>query len=241
MQFNSKPFHEVNREERYYGFFVFSFMLHNPAASAEICKLIADVPKGLLFKEPEVYLEVTFLRDYWRDLGNPKTYNAQTHDSRRKIIENCLLHQGLDPADIDKYNFFWTSENHEKLRYPSEWAIDLKKNPELLKHKELRWAFSAKPDVALVDDKNLMFIEIKLESGEGKTDDGYNQFKTQELIGELAINLIPQFAGKNFKRINLDKSGEGNLHWKDVMDICNNFSNSKFQKQVIKSFMNRYC
>lgn len=240
MQFNTKSFYEVNREERYYGFFVFSYMLQNPAASAEICKLIASVPDSLAFKEPEVYLEATFLRDYWCDLGDPHAYTTETHQRRRAIIESCLSIHGLNPADIDKEQFFWTSPKRVKLWCPSEWDINLKNRPDLRKHKELRWAFNAKPDVALVDDKNLMFIEIKLESGEGRTEDGYNQFETQELIGKLAINLVPQLAGKAFRRIDLDLNGAGNLHWYDLMLICRRHNSSKFQERVIESFLNRY-
>jgi len=240
MQFNPKSFYEVNREERYYGFFVFSYMLQNPAASAEICKLIAGVPDSLSFNEPEVYLEATFLRDYWRDLGDPQTYTADTHGRRRAIIENCMSIHGLNPADIDKENFFWTSPKREKLWCPSEWDINLRERPELKRHKELRWAFNAKPDVALVDEKNLMFIEIKLESGEGRTEDGYNQFSTQTLIGNLATRLVPHLVGKKFKRIDLDISGADSLHWNDLMLICKGHSISKFQELVIESFMSRY-
>jgi hypothetical protein len=193
----------VNREERHFGFLVASALIHAPAFRRATCALLAEACDCVLDPTTlEVFAEVAALRDYWRALGDPVAYAADTHSRRRVVLERILEARGYPPETLDAHGVFWTGglPRRGKLWSPSEWS---KKDLAAVEHAPLdlvkvRWAFNAKPDLLLVSGAHAAFIEIKLESRAGRTDDGYDQLETQRRIASLMKQLIPAFAGVEF-------------------------------------------
>lgn len=76
---------------------------------------------------------------------------------------------------IDMEDVFWTGKPGEsKLFYPGKWKQGkINKAEERLNLKKielwrLRWACNAKPDFLVEDEKEMVFIEVKVESGFGQ-------------------------------------------------------------------------
>ena len=224
--FADSPYYKVNREERHFGFLFMSALALNLDARQDLVAYINSKIGGKI--DPahiDVYAEVSLFRDYWRALGDPAKYSTETHSLRQHIFSQMLEVMNADPAMLESEPVFWTGRpGKSKLYYPGKWHKDKIENAEKmysLKEKELwrlRWACNAKPDVMIEDMENVVFIEIKVESDFGKSDNGYNQVQTQKDILRIAKKIIPSMVKKRTELTTLTFSGKG-LVWSEIISI----------------------
>lgn len=246
--FAEKAFYLVNREERHFGFLLISSIIYDKDFREYFFNLINErlydepfvsmdvgIPKIVNPDDFDIYSEVALFRDYWNDLGDPNSYTKELHNNRKNIIEIFLENFGVNKTVIENYSMFWTGKIGEsKLWFPGKWPIEL---INLLQKEEkitdrgllrIRWACNAKPDLLIISKNYGLFIELKLESGIGTNDSGYNQEETQYDIMDLAKLTIPNFNNLDFKRIILDKQS-GIVNWDDIK--------SKFTNELVKKHM----
>ena len=224
--FPDLPYYQVNREERHFGFLFMSALALNFDTRQELIAYINSNIEGKIDpSQIDVYAEVSLLRDHWRALGDPVKYSDNTHSLRLKIFSQMLEAMDIDPAMIESEHVFWTGRPGEsKLYYPGKWhknKIDNAEHAHGLNNKELwrlRWACNAKPDVMIEDPDNVVFVEIKVESDFGKSDNGYSQVQTQTDILKIAKKLIPSMANKRTELTTLTLDGNG-LVWSEIIRI----------------------
>jgi hypothetical protein len=237
--FNDNPYIKVNREERHFGFLFGSALIHNREFADKIFEKYNSLLGSNLSSESfDIYFEVAALRDYWCDLGKSSEYSPETHTKRRTVLNTILEKRGYDPYLIDRKKVFWTNGNigKGKLWCPSEWDIKEIKNIEKSENKpendlvSLRWCFNAKPDILIVSNSSALFIEIKVESGGGKSNLGYDQLKIQEEISYWMNHLIPSYRTIRFYNSSLTLNDElqfKGLKWIDIIEILNSDLNGK--------------
>ncbi len=224
--FTNHSYNEVNREERHFGFLFGSAIIHNQEFAQRIFDRFNSIYGSDLDSNSfDIYFEVAALRDYWHALGKTDEEYKQTHPKRRIVLNTILENMGYDPGIIDHHGVFWTNGNigSGKLWCPSEWN-----NRELHQIEKsyndlvsIRWCFNAKPDILIVSNRSCVFIEIKVESGGGKSNSGYDQLNVQEEISHLMKRLIPEFHNHNFFNSSLTLNDElrmKGLKWIEVMD-----------------------
>ena len=250
--FSEKKYYEVNREERHFGFLLFSELLNNDDFRNHIFELINKKMGSFLNPhEFEIYTEVAALRDYWNDLGNGKVYSPLTHQKRYDVLNSILSFFDYQDLDIDSTEIFWTTKNPEtrKLWCPSSWNI---KEIEALKRKgkdlaPIRWCFNAKPDLMIDSPDCCVFIELKVESGIGRNQFGYDQKDTQEKISKMMKQLIPLYSNSQFFNTSLELETKDGITWREVIEILNachrdNAAYNKVQnslKQILLRYYNK--
>ncbi len=242
--FKDKPYLEVNREERFFCFVLGHALLASELFREGFVKLIDD--KFQLRMDPsslEVYVEVTMLRDYWNDLGDPKEYSIETHDARRSVLVEILIDAGFPKSLIDEYDFFWTTKNRKKLWSPGRWnfgepAETTLKEAELDALKQIKWAFNCKPDLLISSKSSSAFllIEAKLESTEGKNStSGYRQYKIQEKVSKLIKLLVPCYQNCTFKNMALSKNDmDDSISWSEIYEIASKIEFDSFTNECFK-------
>jgi len=224
--FNDNSYNKVNREERHFGFLFGSAIIHNHDFAQKIFdKYNSLLGSDLDIKSFDIFFEVAALRDYWRDLGRSYDYIDETHNKRRNVLNTILHYKGYDPCIIDHNKVFWTNGNigNGKLWCPSEWNITELKNIEKSVNDlvSVRWCFNAKPDILLISNTSGVFIEIKVESGGGKSTSGYDQLDIQEEISKLMKLLIPDLEKHKFYNSSLTLNDElriKGLKWREVIE-----------------------
>lgn len=250
--FNKTPYYTVNREERHFGFLFGSAIIHNQDFAQRIFDRYNSIfGSDLDAKSFDIFFEVAALRDYWHALGKAdEDYRKITHPKRRIVINTILEDMDYDPAIIDQYGLFWTNGNigKGKLWCPSEWNIhELERIP--IRKKKLvtvRWCFNAKPDILILSNKSAVFIEVKVESGGGRSNSGYDQLDIQEEISTLMKLLIPDFQKHNFYNSSLTLNDElriKGLKWSEVIeDLRSTMENKPGTKYVYEciSELHRY-
>lgn len=224
--FPDAEYYQINREERHFGFLFMSALALNLDARRNIVAYINSTISGNIDPtQIDVYAEVCLFRDHWRALGDPAKYSSETHSHRLQIFLRMLEVMELDTTMLESEPVFWTGQPGEsKLFYPGKWHKDKINNAEKtygLKAKELwrlRWACNAKPDVMIEDPENVVFVEIKVESDFGKSDNGYSQLQTQRDILRIGKSLIPSMANKRTELTTLTLDGKG-LVWPEIIRI----------------------
>ena len=249
--FNENQYYVLNREERHYGFLFGSAIIHEQQFAHEIFSKYNFITNSDLdSNEFEIFLEVAALRDYWFDLGDSFKYSQETHNKRRQILDLILQYKGYEKGLIDKEEVFWTNGKigSGKLWCPSEWNISELRRFEKTQNDlaSVRWSFNAKPDMLIVSKNSAVFIEIKIESGAGKTDSGYNQLDIQEEISKWMKLLIPEFKGKTFYNTTLTLNNElkiKGLTWLEVINTLKLTSDGKPGSKYVEkclSVLTRY-
>jgi hypothetical protein len=236
--FADKKFYQVNREERHFGFLLAASVIYESDFRKFFFELINSRigQKFLNYNDFDIYAEVAIFRDYWNDLGNFKQKASldETNNKRRIIIEMFLNYFNIDNAIIDKYPMFWTGEiGKSKIWFPGQWniqgieTIQKERNLNGRELLRLRWACKAKPDIMIISEKSALFIELKVESGIGINNYGYNQEETQYDILKLAQLTVPMFKDTDFRRIMLTGDKDGLITWNEI-------KNKPTNKLVIK-------
>jgi hypothetical protein len=243
--FNHKKYFQINREERHFGFLLFSEVLNNDEFRNRFFSMInKNQLCDLNPNDFEIYSEVAALRDYFFDLGDSLSYTKSTHQKRFEVLSKILSSIGYSELDINAHDVFWTTKHLEtrKLWSPSNWNIEEIKKLENKKNElvSIRWCFNAKPDFMIDCHKQVVFLELKVESGEGVNEFGYNQFEIQKKISGLMKLLIPEYQNSTFFHATLQlKSEDGSLNWKEVIDLLNscrrdNIAYNKVQNSLIQ-------
>lgn len=226
--FSNKNFFEVNREERNYGFLLFSSLIYESRFRQEFIKIIKQHSSCLSEKiddsdSVDIYAEASLFRDYWFNLGNQKVYTQETHQSRLITISEILDLFSVNSRIIGNYDLFWTGEiMRSKLWYPGKWEtakIQKIQQQERLKNNELlriRWAFNAKPDILITANSWAAFIELKVESSIGENQHGYNQDKTLSDIISIAKKTIPLFHNKTIDKLMISQNEPESIKWSEV-------------------------
>ncbi len=116
-----KPYLDVNREERFYCALFFHAILSSKMFRRKLFSRIQDLTGLELDVDAyEVFYEITMLRDYWNDLGDPKAYSAETHSKRFDVVRKILKYFSLDEINIESSEFMQTC--NKKLWYPGHWS-----------------------------------------------------------------------------------------------------------------------
>jgi hypothetical protein len=230
--FNDKQYFQVNREERHFGFLLMAAIIYDESFRKQFFELINERINQKLFLDynnfDDIYGEVAILRDYWNDLGDFKgaENSNETNNRRKAIIEQFLEYFNIAKDIIGKYLMFWTGEiGKSKLWFPGKWSfegIEIIQDEKCLKNRELlrlRWACNAKPDLMIISGRSCLLIELKVESGVGTSNFGYNQEETQDDILKLTKLTVPYFNNMNFKKIMLTKGKGGDINWDEIKSM----------------------
>lgn len=221
--FNNKPFQQVTREERHFCFLLGHSLLSSPLARQAFVSLVGEKNVSLDADNLQVFVEVAALRDYWRDLGNPRKYCDKTRRARVRVLRALLAHQGLPVDKLMELGFLRSTGREPKLHSPGRWSLKLmdKELNEVFvddqKRAEVRsllcalkWAFNAKPDFLMISGNRALMIEAKVESGIGTYGrNGENQVQTQALISELLMKYVPSFHEVEISHLTLGKGASG--------------------------------
>jgi hypothetical protein len=220
--------YEVNREERHFGFLFLTALISYPDFRRAMFTLMNE--RAAMTVDPQafdVYAEVAIFRDHWNSLGNHNQYNEELHAKRRAVLDGILGAMVIAPSLVQEEALFWTGKvGASKLWYPGKWAESKIQETEArrgITDKRLwrcRWLCNAKPDVMIHSGNDVLFIEVKVESGMGASDNGYAQEQTQIDIITAGKQVIDWMKSATVKRINLthheDKDG---ISWQQVMDV----------------------
>ena len=220
--------YEINREERHFGFLFMSSIIFNDKFRAELFSLFNErLDTSLDPNDFDVYAEVAIFRDYWKSFGDYKKYTQELHLLRLAFLRKLLNSMKINSELIKKEDLFWTKGiETSKLWYPGRWhkekirKIEGKHGIDEKMLWRCRWLCNAKPDVMIQSGNNILFIEIKVESGMGSTEEGYNQEQTQEDIIRVGKKLICWMQNTNSQRINLSHAEEEKgILWQDILQI----------------------
>lgn len=256
--FNNNRYSEINREERFFCFLFAHAMLMSRSVRVGFAELAKDRCNSALNPDAlEVYVEAAALRDYWYDLGNPTEYLPKTGKRRREVLVQILNLFELPAETLDNQALFWTSNKEKKkLWSPSHWNIEALKAAELDKYFfedhethvkysliDVRWAFSAKPDILLISPESALVIEAKLESAEGcKAQTGYEQYKIQNLISKLWQLLIPEFKERKLELAILEvkPSQKNSIQWSELVEIIAGSDVDDFTRKALEPLKRYY-
>jgi hypothetical protein len=181
-----RPFYEFVREERLFCAALAHLLMQRGRNLATFLELVnarlADVNRLVTtgLEEAQIYLEFTFLRDYWNSL-------ERNNDAKRRLILALLSKvDGLGhyrdedfPSAIPEFNEFFMSPHGGRIKheivYPGQWSVTTlserfgRKPQEFRDFCRFKWAFNIKPDmVILLPESSPLCIEAKLESKEGQ-------------------------------------------------------------------------
>jgi hypothetical protein len=185
-------FLEITREERFFCSLLTHALLTSSTMREGLFARLRDVTQIDLDPRQgatEIYSEVAWLRDHWRNLGDPQQWSPDLEDARKGFLADCLAALGRRLDDIAEQPFFRTTGAHPKVVSPGRWPIAALARDSALR--DLKWAFNAKPDFILVCGDRALIIEAKVESGPGKTASGYSQDSTQDVLSRLLPAVSP--------------------------------------------------
>ena len=215
----------INREERFFC----SLLTHALLSSLylreqfysrvkESCQITLDWQPGAT----EVYSEVAWLRDHWRNLGDPRHWTPDLEHERIQMVSTCLGVVGKDLGDVENRSFFRTRGKVPKVVTPGRWPLSALDDDWALKL--LKWAFNAKPDFLLVCNDRAVIIEAKVESQPGKSPNGFSQDAVQEalclLIPAVAPYLDSQAVGRLWLAPKKIASRAATIRWSEVADVA---------------------
>lgn len=233
--FNNKQYYEINREERFYCFLFAHALLSSHHVRSGFARLVERRFKVILDPDDlEVYVEAAVLRDFWHDLGDPNVYSDKTHLRRRKVLEAILNEFDVPASTLEAYDLFWTTGERNKLWSPGRWSEGALKQNGLENIIPVKWAFNAKPDIMVFSGNNVLLIEAKVESGEGRDgQSGYQQFENQQLVSRLIKLLVPQFRNSTIANTVLELKSVKGISWDKVVSIVRNSDVDKFTKNCL--------
>ena len=196
--FEDVRYEDVNREERHYCALLMHAVLSSKTYRMRAVSLLNEGTQAQLDADDlQVFLEASLLRDYWHALGRPAN-RAEVRGRRRSVVVEALRAQGLGESLMGE-DFFWTTSERTIAWYPGVWryksiratSLDEKTRQKL---SDLRTAFKAIPDLLFLSPGSAVYVEAKLESGEGKDGRGYTQFNNLHQIARLTKLLVPSLA-----------------------------------------------
>ncbi len=174
-----EPYFQFDREERHLAGILFHLLNHKDNAE----RLLCSAAPGWRINPAEfgVYLEYSYARDLWNQMGA----KAESNNHKRDVIIGMLGSHGFDTTklasltQVKDFNEFFIESRHASRDYiqsPANWSLKQvagslplpDSNNDLLTACKIKWAFKAKPDLVIhADRQHALCIELKLESGEG--------------------------------------------------------------------------
>lgn len=219
-----RSFLEINREERFFCSLLTHGLLSSPELRQRFYRLVYDatgIELGAGAGETEVYSEVAWLRDHWRNLGNPRKWSEQLGRERTEFLRGCLACVGRDLGDVEGRDFFRTDGRVPKVVSPGRWPLAKLRDDRQLEL--LKWAFNSKPDFLLVCRDKAVIIEAKVESGPGAASSGFSQDGVQEVLRKLipavASYLDPGQVGRLWLAPKRIDSEAKTVLWADVAEM----------------------
>lgn len=204
---SERHFYRFVREERLFCATLAHLLMQRGSNLATFLELInAKVPHDSQLvtsrlEEAQIYVEFTFLRDYWDTLGG-------NNDEKRRLIFALLskvdgLRDYRDesfPSTIPEFNEFFAGPFGRRIThdiaYPGQWSVATlserfgKEPQEFRDFCRFKWAFNIKPDiVVLLPGSRPLSIEAKLESKEG-------QYPTSKRESEIFDTLFGAGKGR---------------------------------------------
>ena len=180
-----RPFYEFVREERLFCATLAHLLMERGPNLATFLRLVnaklpgdSQVPTTGL-EEAQIYVEFTFLRDYWNRLGRDNNAKRSFIFKLLSRVEGLRCYQdGGFPDSISGFNEFFVGPPGGRIEhdivYPGRWSVTSlyhrfgRDAAEFRDFCRFKWAFNIKPDmVVLLPSSSPLCIEAKLESGEG--------------------------------------------------------------------------
>jgi hypothetical protein len=179
---SGSPYYTFVREERQFSFVLAHLLMQRGRNLERFLSLIPGLSgiEAHELEDAEVYVEYSFLRDDWVQLG-------RDNDRRRERILELLakvdglrsLAAGPLPDSIAAFNAFFMGGAGENIKYdiayPGLWSVgalskQFEERPDLFKDAcKFKWSFNIKPDIVVeVPGHRPLSIEAKLESKEGE-------------------------------------------------------------------------
>lgn len=237
----------INREERFFCSLLTHGLLSSPTMRQRFYRRVLEetgIELGSGPGETEVYSEVAWLRDHWRNLGDPRKWTAQLQQDRIDFVARCLAPLSRDVSDVEGERFLWTSGKAPKVVSPGRWPLAALGDDKQLKL--LKWAFNSKPDFLLVSGASAVIIEAKVESGPGKGSSGFAQDEVQQvlqaLIPAVAPYLEPRKTGRLWLAPEPVPSTARTVQWADVAEIVATVPRAElddFSRQGLERFARR--
>jgi hypothetical protein len=221
-------FYQINREERHFGFLFLSALISHPEFRKEIFAVLNSCASTHLDDQTfDIYAEVAIFRDHWNSLGDHNQYTPDLHAKRLSMLQGILGAMEMPLSLVDEEDLFWTGAiGKSKLWYPGKWPeakigdVETRKGIDGKRLWRCRWLCNAKPDVMIHSGNTVLFIEVKVESGMGASDHGYNQEQTQNDIIVAGARVIEWMSNATVRRLNLthhdDPTG---ITWDQVIEI----------------------
>ena len=178
-------FYQFVREERFFCSILAHLLMQDGGNLQSFLDLVGEktgdrpLLKAADVQRTEIYLEFSFLRDYWEGLGrNNDAKRRFIFDSLSKI--ESLRHYGQNdfPEEIREFNGHFMGERGRRIRkdivFPGQWTVEalfqkFRHVPDQFRDFcRFKWSFNIKPDIVLlIPGAKPICIEAKLESGEG--------------------------------------------------------------------------
>lgn len=149
-----KRYH-FNREERFYCSVLMVAIQQNSKVASTIFQKVTNK------NDIEAYVETSIVRDHWMRLGKPTKKNKNTVNERRKayLKKLCSL-INVDFSTIENRTDYYSKNKY--IQSPGNWKKLGSDNNDI---RNLRAVFNMRQDILIIEDRNLHFIEAKLDSG----------------------------------------------------------------------------
>jgi hypothetical protein len=220
--------YEINREERHFGFLFLTSLIAYPEFTREMFALLnSRASMHLNPQDFDIYAEVAAFRDHWNSLGDHNRYSDDLHSKRLAVLEEILAALAIPSSLIHEHDLFWTGAiGKSKLWYPGKWPeakiadLEIKAGIDGKRLWRCRWLCNAKPDVMIHSGSDVLFIEVKVESGMGASDHGYNQEQTQTDIITAGRRVIDWMKTANVGRLTLTQNASpSGITWRHVVAV----------------------
>jgi hypothetical protein len=191
----------INREERFFCSLLTHAVLASQCLRSAFFGRVNELCGSELRVEPdktEVYSEAAWLRDHWRNLGDPSKWTPELEAARIEMLSSCLkaVHGSLQQVKNEK--FFRTQGKVPKVVTPGRWPLADLAHDEL---KTLKWAFNAIPDFVFVSGSAAVILEAKVESKPAKLSNGYSQESVQAALCQLLPAVAPYLDASRVGRL----------------------------------------
>ena len=179
-------FYQFVREERFFCSILAHLLMQEGPNLQSFLDLVSEktgdrpLVKAADVQHAEIYLEFSFLRDYWDSLGRDNGAKRRfIFDSLSKI--KSLRHYGQHdfPEEIHKFNGYFMGDRGSRIQkdivFPGQWTVEalfqkFRHVPDQFRDFcRFKWSFNIKPDIVLlIPGAKPICIEAKLESSEGR-------------------------------------------------------------------------
>ncbi len=168
----TKPYSQINREERNYAAIFYATLLHG--SNLEKFIDVSGSPYKNIDEDFGVYFEYSFLRDIWANIQGERA-----NEIKKLIIKENLKIKDIDHLlnkNVEEFNkYFGVAGEPSKdyIQSPGRWSLskfnqNIKSDDDFVKVCRFKWAFNIKPDLVIhLNSEEAICIEVKHSSGVG--------------------------------------------------------------------------